>query len=150
MEKVEELLEKTKKIQEFNEKLKKFQSEWKNILSDSSVTVIDKKTEKRIERGLKTPQSAYVIPILEALIELGEKGEMDKVLSKVYEKMKDILNEYDFGKLNSGCVRWKNTARWARFDMIKEGLLASDSPRGIWEITEKRREYYKNHSKRFR
>ncbi|MEM7820360.1 MAG: winged helix-turn-helix domain-containing protein, partial [Candidatus Aenigmatarchaeota archaeon] len=26
-------------------------------------------------------------------------------------------------------------AQWARNAMVKEGLLASDSPRGVWEIT---------------
>lgn len=30
----------------------------------------------------------------------------------------------------------RNTAQWARNSMVKEGLMASDSPRGIWEITD--------------
>ena len=34
-----------------------------------------------------------------------------------------------------GLPRWRNTAQWARNAMVKEGLLASDSPRGVWEIT---------------
>ncbi|EKF49053.1 hypothetical protein H17ap60334_07853 [Thermosipho africanus H17ap60334] len=147
-EKVEELLGKSKKIQEFSEKLKFLQSEWKTIFSNQKSLLLNKNT-KNIKRGLKTPQSAYVIPILESLIELGGRAKMDKVISRVYEKMKNKFNEYDLGKLNSGVVRWKNTAQWARFEMIKDGLLSSDSPRGIWEITEKGKEYYKNHSNRF-
>jgi Mrr N-terminal domain len=32
--------------------------------------------------------------------------------------------------------RWKNAAQWARNSMVKEGLLRSNSPRGIWESSE--------------
>ena len=31
---------------------------------------------------------------------------------------------------------WQNNAKWERFRMTKEGILCSDSPRGIWELTE--------------
>jgi len=40
-------------------------------------------------------------------------------------------------------IRWKNRALWERLVMVKDGLLKSGSPRGIWEITEKGREFYK-------
>jgi hypothetical protein len=32
--------------------------------------------------------------------------------------------------------------------MVNEGLLASDSPWGIWEITEKGREFYKENKEK--
>ena len=58
--------------------------------------------------------------------------------------MKDILNKYDYEPLpsNPKKKRWENTAQWARQTMVYEGLLASNSPRGIWEITEKGRRFY--------
>ena len=60
--------------------------------------------------------------------------------------MKDILNKVDFELLPSGNdYRWRNTACWARNTMIKEGLIKKDSPRGIWEITEKGKIYLKEH-----
>jgi len=31
--------------------------------------------------------------------------------------------------------RWRNAACWARSAMVNEGLLKSDSPRGVWEIS---------------
>jgi restriction endonuclease Mrr len=57
--------------------------------------------------------------------------------------MKDILKEYDYKPLPSTPKeeRWKNTTRWARNIMVKKGLL-KDFPRGIWEITERGREFY--------
>jgi len=43
---------------------------------------------------------------------------------------------------NSKQRRWENTAQWARNTMVNEGLLSADSPRGIWEITKKGRDFY--------
>ena len=33
-------------------------------------------------------------------------------------------------------IAWINNAQWERFLMVKEGILRSDSPNGIWELTE--------------
>lgn len=62
---------------------------------------------------------------------------MKEVLDKVYEKMKNVLNVYDKEPLNSGYIRWQNTAQWARNTMVNDGLLSSKSGRGVWEITDK-------------
>jgi restriction system protein len=39
--------------------------------------------------------------------------------------------------------RWRNTAQWARNSLREEGLIRDDSPRGIWEITDKGRQWLK-------
>ena len=47
--------------------------------------------------------------------------------------MKALLTDVDYQKLpTSDSIRWKNTAQWARFKLVKDGLLASasESPRG--------------------
>lgn len=92
----------------------------------------------RLPKGLKTKQEAYRQPILRALVELGGKASLDDVLGRVYDEMKDQLNEYDLRPMPSdeSTPRWRNTAQWARNSMHAEGLLKSDSPRGIWEISE--------------
>jgi hypothetical protein len=41
----------------------------------------------------------------------------------------------DYEVLDMGEVRWQNRARFARLRMKEQGLISSDSPRGIWEIT---------------
>ncbi|BDC35777.1 GmrSD restriction endonuclease domain-containing protein [Candidatus Methanoliparum sp. LAM-1] len=98
-----------------------------------------------ISRGERTPRQAFRIPILEVLIELGGKGKVHEVLEKVENKMKHILNDVDYEKLPSGgMIRWRNTAQWERLVMVQDELLRSDSPRGIWEITEKGREFLKD------
>ena len=100
-----------------------------------SITVLKR---KKLRKGLKTPQQAYRQPILEALSELGGSAYVGDVLQMVEKKMKPVLNEIDYQKLPSGVdIRWHNTAMWERFKLVKEGLLKSESPNGIWELSDK-------------
>lgn len=90
----------------------------------------------RPRRG-RTPEPAFRKPILEALVELGGSGSVQEVLDRVEARMADRLTEYDRKLLPAGYdIRWRNTAQWARYRMVQEGLLARKSRRGIWEITE--------------
>jgi hypothetical protein len=75
---------------------------------------------------------------LEALVELGGQAEISDVLDLVEKKMRGILNDYDYQPLPSDpdIIRWRNTAQWCRNTMVRQGLLKSDSPRGIWAISE--------------
>ncbi|GAH71614.1 unnamed protein product [marine sediment metagenome] len=93
---------------------------------------------KKLRKGQKTPQQAYRHPILEALNELGGSASVGDVLEVVEKKMKPLLIEVDYQKLPSGVdIRWRNTAMWERFNLVKEGLLKSESPDGIWELSDK-------------
>jgi len=85
-----------------------------------------------------TPTNAYWLPILEALAEMGGSGPSDEVISRVGQKMEGILTEADFAVLPSGQdIRWCNRVAWQRYNMVKQGLLKRDSPRGMWELTER-------------
>jgi hypothetical protein len=104
-------------------------------------------SSNRIRRGLKTPQEAYRVPILQALVELGGRSDLQPVLDRVYEIMKGQLNEHDLALLPSDGVtpRWRNTAQWERNSLREEGLLRDDSPHGTWEISEQGRQLLKEH-----
>ena len=92
------------------------------------------------KKGDITPQADYTLPLLGALIEMGGSGKMSEVLSKVFGKMKDRLKPKDLEKTPSGTsIRWKNHTQWERQRLKSEGYLKKDSPRGIWEITDKGR-----------
>ncbi|MDW8054049.1 MAG: winged helix-turn-helix domain-containing protein [Anaerolineae bacterium] len=98
---------------------------------------------KVVPRGKRTPQSAYRCPILRALVQLGGKGTVRQVLDVVYSQISNRLSTYDFAPVSSGRdLVWKVAAKWERSKMKQEGLLRSDSPAGIWEITEAGRRYY--------
>lgn len=79
-------------------------------------------------------------------MDLGGKGKVKDVINSVYQMMKSKLNHYDMQPLPSNPKekRWENTVQWARNTMVKEGLLAKNSPQGIWQITEKGREYLRS------
>lgn len=92
----------------------------------------------RLNRGLRTRDELYRLPLLQALIELGGSGSTQKVTDLVGQKMKGILNEYDHEPLPSDAtiLRWRNTVAWMRNTLVEEGLMRSDSKRGTWEISD--------------
>ena len=98
----------------------------------------------RLRKGLKTPQSAYRIPILRTLVTLGGEADMDVVLERVQALMGDQLNAHDLDTFADGkTIRWRNTAQWARNTLREEGLIRDDTPRGIWGISEAGRKWLK-------
>lgn len=87
--------------------------------------------------GPTTPHSRYRIPVLQAVVDLGGRAETAAALERVHVLMADVLTPADHEPVPSGRrIRWKSGAAWMRFRLVKEGLLAADSPYGLWEITE--------------
>jgi hypothetical protein len=79
---------------------------------------------------------------------LGGTSETAVVLDRVGELMAETLQPVDHESLAStpGSVRWRNTAQWARDALVKNGLLAGNSRRGTWEITDAGRRYLEEQS----
>ncbi|MGQ9584127.1 MAG: winged helix-turn-helix domain-containing protein [Anaerolineae bacterium] len=104
------------------------------------------KKRQKVPRGSRTPDEAFQIPILTALNESGGRERTQRVVDRVGELMEAVLRETDYGVLSDGrTVRWRTTAMWCRWNMVRRGLLVSGSPRGVWEITEKGRQYLREH-----
>lgn len=136
-----ELMEIGSQMAAFRTKVKDLQREWHNIfafVSPPRTRKAGKRVAERLKQGLRTPEDAFRVPILESLVELGGSAPIADVLDRVEAKMRNRLNTYDHSPLPSDPTqtRWRNTAQWARHTMVQEGLLSPNSPRGIWEITE--------------
>jgi hypothetical protein len=87
-----------------------------------------------------SPRDIYRRPILRALVSLGGRGPTREVLQRVHQSLKNNLTPADLEELPSGQrLRWQENAEWERYHMVKDGLLARGSPRGIWEITDEGR-----------
>ena len=84
----------------------------------------------------KTPQSAYYLPVLEAIDELGGAAEARKVIDLVYEKMKDKLLPADLAQTSCGSERFSKNVRWARQHMVVAGWLDRNAGHGVWALTE--------------
>ena len=170
-EKTQILIQNIKTLNSFLEKVKNLQIEWNNTFIDklpnyvlknyslNETTINDEATintnisftntnKKKLKKGLRTPKNEFRIPILEALFELGGKAKVRDVLKKVEEKMKNKLSKYDYDALpfNPSEIRWRNTAKWCRKSLVKEGLLYK-SVRGTWVITPKGIEYLNEYKK---
>jgi hypothetical protein len=137
------LIEIATRLTEFRSKVRGMQKEWDNIFSTRIPRKLAKKKRlPRLQRGLRTPEDAYRHPILETLVEMGGSAPVEQVLDRVGEKMKAVLNDYDRQPKPSypNIVRWRDSAQWCRNTMVQEGLLKADSPRGVWEISDRGRE----------
>ena len=137
-----QLMDRGAQMTELRKRILKSKTEWEKLVLPAEKAG-DENDPGRLQRGLRTPEDAFRVPILQALVETGGSGRVADVLDRVGAMMGDQLNDYDREPLPStpSAIRWRNNAQWARNSMVGEGLLASDSPRGIWEITQKGREW---------
>ena len=95
--------------------------------------------------GQKTPEENYIVPLLTALVEFGGSARMTPIIDRVGEIMRDQLNEKDWELLPSGKeIRWKNSVQWLRFRLKERGYMSSNTPHGIWGISEKGRQYLRS------
>lgn len=69
---------------------------------------------------------------------MGGKATEKEVFESIEQKMGRFFNDLDLEILKDGYTkRWQKNVAWERYILVKEGLLKFDSPRGVWEITEK-------------
>ena len=79
----------------------------------------------------------YFGPLLEALRKLGGSGSPNEVVEQIATDL-GLSDEVQNDLLPSGEPRFRNQVAWARFYLVREGLLDS-SRRGVWSLTERGR-----------
>ncbi len=79
----------------------------------------------------------YFGPLLDALRKLGGSGTPDEVAEQVATDL-DLSDEVQNELLPAGGLRYRTNIAWARFYLVREGLLDS-SKRGVWSLTERGR-----------
>ena len=100
--------------------------------------------DNRRKGRARTPETAYYLPILHVLTEMGGSGKTADVVRRVGEIMDKSLTLQDRQPLqSSGLPRWDNTTRFARHAMVRNGLLKANSPWGVWEISDRGVEHVK-------
>jgi hypothetical protein len=143
----QDLISKAKSVVAFQAKVQALREEWMTMQVPSRPLneVRQPKPVYVAKKGGRTPQSEFQLPILQVLKELGGRAQLRKVYPELEKKMGDRFTEKDLEATssNENDICWKNNARWARQILVNEGLMAPDSPRGIWEITPAGREALK-------
>jgi len=145
----QDALNKAQKINEFRNRIIELKNEWKRLSDGGFISPRkrlksdrNKASRTRMRKGLITPRENFIVPILKAIVELGGSAEPKNVVDLVGEIMKEELNEFD-KLINSKkkVQKWVETVHWTRLYLVKEGLLSKNSQHGVWEISNKGREF---------
>jgi hypothetical protein len=138
------LAQQAEQINQLIQKVGVLRRDWASPAVHPAPSTPRKRRRTRASGKEMNPQSAYNLPILQALEKLGGRAKAQEVLDKVYELVRDRLLPGDKEVLLSvNEPRWRNAAQWARNRLKERGYLRSDSPKGIWEITDAGRAYLK-------
>ena len=109
-----------------------------NTPSIARLSAPEKRRLPRLGHGIKVPQIEFRNPILLVLQEMGGSGQTQEVLEGVERRMHNRLTSVDYALIPSGHeARWRKSANWERMNMVNDGLLQNDSPRGIWKLSDK-------------
>lgn len=153
-ERAQAAIEQGKQLNDFRNELAVMEERWRYLSGrfeiepeEAKVVRSTRRNLGQVEYGRRTPEDAFRLPILRALIASGGSGKTRDVLKRVREMMKDSLTKVDYESVPSkpGYPRWQKAAQWARIALVNEGLMKNDSPRGIWEISEAGQKYVKAH-----
>ena len=85
----------------------------------------------------KLPQKEFREPLLQVIHELGGSAQVHDLRPILRERMASRLLQGDFEHVSGGVERWWNAACWVRQELVNEGYFRKDSPRGVWELSEK-------------
>ncbi len=87
---------------------------------------------------VKTPRSAYEVPLLESIAEMsGEVVPGAALYQKIAVKMGFAGQEMEYDPVHAR-DKWIYTLQWVRHALVKRGDL-DGSRRGVWAITEQGR-----------
>ena len=104
----------------------------------------------KARKGTITSHVDFYVPLLQALVQLGGRGNTQTVVDRVGKIMEGKLKPKDLETLksDSSTIRWRNKVMWSRSDLVNElGYMKRDSPRGVWEISDKGRKWLENQAK---
>ncbi len=90
---------------------------------------------RRGQADLMTTTTAYELPLLQALVDLGGQSYYPNVIERVGVLMQDTLTPYDHQPSKSWQEhqRWQHHAYWAHSQLKARGLLTDGN--GIWTLT---------------
>ena len=137
-------------LEQFAGNVEKLVGQWHSIAKQHDVepepvkAIVGKSFFDKARKGTITTDKEMEIPLLRALVILGGRAKTKDAIDQVGKLMDGKLKPKDLELLKSGTdtVRWRNKVMWARNNLVNDsGLMKSDSPFGIWEISEKGREH---------
>jgi len=93
-----------------------------------------------VQRGARTGKGHYISEdtlkgtLIASLKALGGSAPKSEVEDEMERRLRSVLTDADYEPVGEGIPRWKKNAQWMRYNLVKEGIMKSNSPRGIWEL----------------
>jgi hypothetical protein len=85
----------------------------------------------------KTRKQVYREHIIRALKTFGGRARVSDVLEEIGRQLNGKLLPGDLELRKDGrTVGWHNSVQWERLRMVKDGILRSGSPNGVWELAD--------------
>ena len=75
-------------------------------------------------------------PLMDVIYERGGSASGREVYPALRERVKRYMTPGDFDRISAGDDRWRSTVKSAREDLVQEGYLRDDSPRGVWALSD--------------
>ena len=79
---------------------------------------------------------AFRDPLLEVIYERGGNARGRELYPALRERLKRYLTPGEFDRASSGDDKWRSTVKSAREDLVQDGYLRDDSPRGVWALSD--------------
>jgi len=119
--------------------------EFQDVLRDlrdrlgQNPTSSEAKPRGRRSKLPKTAQKVLRENIVRALRKLGGRARVSDVMDEMAKQLEGALLPGDnVWRDATNEPAWQNNAKWERFQMTQDGALRRGSPRGIWELEERR------------
>jgi hypothetical protein len=108
---------------------------WVNIRNmypaDTVVTPIDNESSDFL------PQSAYLRPLAEILLQSGGSVRTNIAIAKVGKQLEKAFKKGDREPLEkTGQIRWMINVRYARLTLKHLGIILADQQTGVWTLTD--------------
>ncbi len=107
-------------------------------IGQAETKTADAKPHARRPKLPKTAKQVLREQIVLALKQLGGKAKVSDVIEEMTRQLDGKLQPGDL-VLRGGATKepaWQNNTQWERYQMVQDGLLRGDSPRGVWELSE--------------
>lgn len=122
-------------LQLLNDEPSEITQDLRNRLGQNNNQATEKKPRSKRSKMPKTDKSTLRQLIIEALESFGGSAHKNDVLHYMEQKLQSKLLPGDLERRESTKdLVWQNNACWERFRMVEDGILKTNSPRGIWEL----------------
>jgi len=119
------------------DKLEGLVKDLKSCIGCSPESESVKKPRTKRSKSPKTNAATLRRLIIDVLKTCGGRAKVAEVLDGIGERLKGKMLPGDLEVRQDGkTLAWRNNAQWERLRMVHDGVLRSDSPNGIWELSE--------------